>query len=302
MKPVVVQELSKRFRDLLAVDSVSFEVDEGEIFGLLGPNGAGKTTTIKILVTLLKPTSGKAFVAGNDVVKKPGAVRKSIGVVFQDTTLELEFTARENLDFHARLYGMGREERRRRIEEVLSLVELSENADQLVKNFSGGMKRRLEIARGLLHFPKVLFLDEPTLGLDARTRRRIWKYLEEFRGETTIMLTTHYIEEAERLCERVAIMRNGKIIAEDSPEALVRRLEGERVVVKAKNPEKLMAAIRELSIFERNGRLEIFVESAEHFIPKLFEIARNEGVSIEEVSVKRASLEDIYVKLTGGET
>jgi ABC-2 type transport system ATP-binding protein len=164
MKPVVVQGLSKRFHELLAVDSVSFEVDEGEIFGLLGPNGAGKTTTIKILVTLLKPTSGEAFVAGNDVVKKPGAVRESIGVVFQDTTLELDFTARENLDFHARLYGMGREERRRRIEEVLSLVELSENADQLVKNFSGGMKRRLEIARGLLHFPKVLFLDEPTLG------------------------------------------------------------------------------------------------------------------------------------------
>jgi len=208
MKPIVVRGLVKKFGELRAVDGVSFEVEDGEIFGLLGPNGAGKTTTIKILVTLLKPTSGEVFVAGNDVIKKPSLVRKSIGVVFQDTTLELDFTARENLDFHARLYGMTKEERKRRIEEVLSLVELSENADQLVKNFSGGMKRRLEIARGLLHFPKVLFLDEPTLGLDARTRRRIWKYLKEFKGETTIMLTTHYIEEAEKLCDRVAQGRN----------------------------------------------------------------------------------------------
>ncbi|MDK2795895.1 MAG: type transport system ATP-binding protein [Archaeoglobaceae archaeon] len=301
MKPIVVRELIKEFGELRAVDSVSFEVEEGEIFGLLGPNGAGKTTTIKILVTLLKPTSGEAFVAGNNVLKNPGAVRKNIGVVFQDTTLELDFTARENLDFHARLYGMSKEERKRRIEDVLSLVELSENADQLVKNFSGGMKRRLEIARGLLHVPKVLFLDEPTLGLDARTRRRIWKYLEEFRGDTTIMLTTHYIEEAEKLCDRVAIMRKGRIVAVDRPEALVKRLEGERVMVIAESAEKLRSALKGFSIFERNGKLEIFVNSAEQFIPKLFEIARANGVNIEEVSIKRASLEDIYVKLTGGE-
>ncbi|TDA29968.1 MAG: ABC transporter ATP-binding protein [Archaeoglobi archaeon] len=301
MKPIVVRGLVKKFGELRAVDGVSFEVEDGEIFGLLGPNGAGKTTTIKILVTLLKPTSGEVFVAGNDVIKKPSLVRKSIGVVFQDTTLELDFTARENLDFHARLYGMTKEERKRRIEEVLSLVELSENADQLVKNFSGGMKRRLEIARGLLHFPKVLFLDEPTLGLDARTRRRIWKYLKEFKGETTIMLTTHYIEEAEKLCDRVAIMQRGRIIAMDSPERLVRQLEGERVTIRAENVLKLKSALKDYSVLENNGRLEIFVKNAEYFLPKLFEIARAEGVAIEEVGVRKASLEDIYVKLTGGE-
>jgi ABC-2 type transport system ATP-binding protein len=301
MKPIVVRELVKKFGELRAADGVSFEVEDGEIFGLLGPNGAGKTTTIKILVTLLKPTSGEVFVAGNDVIKKPSLVRKSIGVVFQDTTLELDFTARENLDFHARLYGMTKEERKRRIEEVLSLVELSENADQLVKNFSGGMKRRLEIARGLLHFPKVLFLDEPTLGLDARTRRRIWKYLKEFKGETTIMLTTHYIEEAEKLCDRVAIMQRGRIIAMDSPERLVRQLEGERVTIRAENVLKLKSALKDYSVLENNGRLEIFVKNAEYFLPKLFEIARAEGVAIEEVGVRKASLEDIYVKLTGGE-
>jgi ABC-2 type transport system ATP-binding protein len=298
MKPIVVRGLVKKFGELRAVDGVSFEVEDGEIFGLLGPNGAGKTTTIKILVTLLKPTSGEVFVAGNDVIKKPSLVRKSIGVVFQDTTLELDFTARENLDFHARLYGMTKEERKRRIEEVLSLVELSENADQLVKNFSGGMKRRLEIARGLLHFPKVLFLDEPTLGLDARTRRGIWKYLKEFKGETTIMLTTHYIEEAEKLCDRVAIMQRGRIIAMDSPERLVGQLEGERVTIKAENALKLKSVLKDYSVLENNGRLEIFVKNAEYFLPKLFEIARAEGVAIEEVGVRKASLEDIYVKLT----
>jgi len=301
MKPIVVRELLKNFGELRAVDRVSFEVEEGEIFGLLGPNGAGKTTTIKILVTLLKPTSGEAFVAGNDVLRKPSAVRKSIGVVFQDTTLELDFTAKENLEFHARLYGMSKGERERRIEEVLSLVELSEHADKLVRNFSGGMKRRLEIARGLMHFPKVLFLDEPTLGLDARTRRRIWKYLQDFKGDTTIMLTTHYIEEAEKLCDRVAIMSKGKIVAIDSPPALVRQLEGERVMVRAENAERLKKALKDYSVFEQNGRLEVFVKNAEHFIPKLFELARAEGVSIDEVSVRKASLEDIYIKLTGGE-
>lgn len=300
MKPILVQNLYKRFGQFFAVNDVSFEVESGEIFGLLGPNGAGKTTTIKILVTLLKPTKGKAFVAGYDVTKNPGMVRKNIGVVFQDTTLELDFTARENLEFHARLYGMSDEERRRRVDEVLSLLELSDDADKLVKNFSGGMKRRLEIARGLLHFPKVLFLDEPTLGLDARTRRKIWKYLKEFKGETTIMLTTHYIEEAERMCERVAIMHKGKIIAIDKPAFLVKEFEEEIVVVKADNIDKLKNKLQ-VNFIERNGKIEAFVDDAEKFIAKLFEIARNEKISIEEISLKKSSLEDVYVRLTGGE-
>ncbi|MDI9646600.1 MAG: ATP-binding cassette domain-containing protein [Archaeoglobales archaeon] len=300
MKPILVQNLYKKFDQFFAVNDVSFEVESGEIFGLLGPNGAGKTTTIKILVTLLRPTKGKAFVAGYDVTKNPGMVRKNIGVVFQDTTLELDFTARENLEFHARLYGMSDEERKRRVDEVLSLVELSDDADKLVKNFSGGMKRRLEIARGLLHFPKVLFLDEPTLGLDARTRRKIWKYLKEFKGETTIMLTTHYIEEAERMCERVAIMHKGKIVAMDKPASLVKEFEGEVVVVKADNIDKLKNKLQ-VNFIERNGKIEAFVDNAEKFIAKLFEIARNEKISIEEISLKKSSLEDVYVRLTGGE-
>ncbi|MET1123779.1 MAG: ATP-binding cassette domain-containing protein [Archaeoglobaceae archaeon] len=298
MKPISVSGLVKEFNGFRAVDGVSFEVEEGEIFGLLGPNGAGKTTTIKILVTLLKPTSGKVFVAGYDVTKNPDGVRRNIGVVFQETTLELEFTARENLDFHARLYGMSRAERRKRIEEMLRLVELEEFADVYVKNFSGGMKRRLEIARGLMHSPRVLILDEPTLGLDARTRRRIWKYIEEFRGDSTVLLTTHYIEEADRLCDRIAVMKRGKIIAVGEPEELKRAVGGDRVVVKCDDAEKLAAI---LGGIVENNRAEFVVESAEKFVPKLFEAARAAGVEISEVSIRRPSLEDIYVELTGEE-
>ncbi|MEM0315618.1 MAG: ATP-binding cassette domain-containing protein, partial [Archaeoglobaceae archaeon] len=218
---VVVEKLVKDFGNFRAVDEISFEVEEGEIFGLLGPNGAGKTTVVMILATLLKPSSGKAFVAGHDVVKEASMVRKKIGIVFQETTLDLELTVRENLDFHGRLYGLKRDERNRRIKEVLELVELTEKANVAVKKLSGGMKRRLEIARGLLHFPRVLFLDEPTLGLDAISRRKIWEYILRVKGDTTIFLTTHYIEEAEKLCNRVAIMNRGKIVAIDEPEKLI---------------------------------------------------------------------------------
>ncbi len=300
MKPIVVENLVKVFGATRAVDSISFEVEECEIFGLLGPNGAGKTTTIKILVTLLRPTAGKAYVAGYDVLKQPGKVRKNIGVVFQETTLDLELTARENLDLHARLYGMSRIERERKIEDVLNLVGLADYADALVKTFSGGMKRKLEIARGLMHSPTVLFLDEPTLGLDAATRRTVWNHISELRGDTTIVLTTHYIEEAEKLCDRVAIMHRGKIIAFDRPSRLKDLVEGERIIVRGENLAKLIDIAEK--VVERNGRLEIYVSDAEHFLPKLFEIARARGVEIEEVSVRKPSLEDVFIKLTGGET
>ncbi len=300
MRPIVVENLVKVFGTTRAVDSISFEVDECEIFGLLGPNGAGKTTTIKILVTLLRPTAGKAYVAGYDVLKQPGKVRRNIGVVFQETTLDLELTARENLDLHARLYGMSRIERERRIEDVLNLVGLADHADALVKTFSGGMKRKLEIARGLMHSPTVLFLDEPTLGLDAATRRTVWNHISELRGDTTIVLTTHYIEEAEKLCDRVAIMHRGKIIALDRPSRLKDLVEGERIIVRGENLAKLIDIAEK--VVERNGRLEIHVSDAEHFLPKLFEIARARGVEIEEVSVRKPSLEDVFIRLTGGET
>ncbi len=206
-------------------------MEEGEIFGFLGPNGAGKTTTLNMLATLLRPTSGTATINGYDILANPDAVRRSIGFVFQDPTLDTELTGRENLDFHGRLYGLSKEERQARIKEILEVVQLTERADALVKTYSGGMKRRLEIARGLLHYPKVLFLDEPTLGLDPQTRRAIWNYIQKLNQEqrVTIILTTHYTEEADYLCNRIQIIDFGKIVALDTPENLKATLQGDVV-------------------------------------------------------------------------
>ncbi len=214
-----VESLTKTFGEMRAVDGVSFSVPSGEIYGLLGPNGAGKTTIINMLSTLLKPTSGRAEVAGYDVGRHRDSVRRSIGIVFQEPALDGKLTGRENLEFHAMMYGLDRETRRRKIDEVLSLVDLSDKAKVLVENYSGGMKRRLEIARGLIHRPRVLFLDEPTLGLDTQTRRRIWDYIRMLNRDTgvTIILTTHYMEEADALCRRVAIMDRGRFVALDTP-------------------------------------------------------------------------------------
>ena len=221
-----VSHLVKRFGPLLAVDDLSFEVETGELFGFLGPNGAGKTTTINILCTLLMPTSGEASVAGFDVLQKPYQVRQSIGIIFQDPSLDERLTALENLHFHAMLYRIPRLERGHRIQKFLEMMELWDRRQDLVKTFSGGMKRRLEIARGLLHQPKVLFLDEPTIGLDPQTRTHIWRYLFELRQQekVTIFLTTHSMEEADR-CNRVAILDRGKMVVLDTPEALKRLTE-----------------------------------------------------------------------------
>ena len=204
-----MKELTKVFNgDLTAVDNISFTVEEGEIFGFLGPNGAGKTTTLNMLATLLRPTSGTATVNGYDIHENPDAVRRSIGFVFQDPTLDIELTGRENLDFHGRLYGLSKQERKDRITEILEVVQLTDRADAFVKTYSGGMKRRLEIARGLLHYPRVLFLDEPTLGLDPQTRRAIWNYIQKLNQEqkVTIILTTHYTDEADHLCNKIQII------------------------------------------------------------------------------------------------
>jgi len=221
---IEVKELTKIFDgNVKAVDGISFNVKEGEILGFLGPNGAGKTTTLNMLSTLLRPTSGTATVNGHDILTEPDAVRRSIGYVFQDTTLDIELTGRENLDFHGRLYGLERNTRQQRIKEVLELVQLTDRADNFVKTYSGGMKRRLEIARGLLHYPKVLFLDEPTLGLDPQTRRSIWEHIQRLNQEknVTIILTTHYIEEAESLSDRVGIIDYGELIALGTPDELM---------------------------------------------------------------------------------
>ena len=236
---IEVKALTKIFdKTVRAVDGISFNVNEGEILGFLGPNGAGKTTTLNMLSTLLRPTSGTATVNGHDILTEPDAVRRSIGYVFQDTTLDIELTGRENLDFHGRLYGLDRNTRQQRIRELLELVQLTDRADDLVKTYSGGMKRRLEIARGLLHHPKVLFLDEPTLGLDPQTRRSIWEHILNLNREknVTIILTTHYTEEADYLCKRILIIDFGKIVALDTPDSLKARLEGDVVSLLFKNP------------------------------------------------------------------
>ena len=236
---IEVKELTKIFDgDVKAVDGISFNVKEGEILGFLGPNGAGKTTTLNMLSTLLRPTSGTATVNGHDILTEPDAVRRSIGYVFQDTTLDIELTGRENLDFHGRLYGLERNTRQQRIKEVLELVQLTDRADNFAKTYSGGMKRRLEIARGLLHYPKVLFLDEPTLGLDLQTRRSIWEHILHLNQEknVTIILTTHYTEEADHLCKRILIIDFGKIVVLDTPDNLKARLEGDVVTLLFKDP------------------------------------------------------------------
>ncbi len=220
---ILVKNLTKKFNGFTAVDNISFNVKKGEIFAFLGPNGAGKTTTIKILITLLKLTSGQITLNGYDVLKQPDKVRHSFGVIFQDQSLDEELTALENMEFHGILYDVPKKIRRERIEELLKIVELWDRRKEYVKNFSGGMKRRLEIARGLLHHPKVLFLDEPTLGLDPQTRNHIWSYILGLneRKNITIFFTTHYIEEARKIAKKIAIIDNGKIIIQGSPQDLI---------------------------------------------------------------------------------
>ncbi len=222
MYAIKTHELTKKFKGLTAVDKLNIEIEKGELFGMLGPNGAGKTTTLKMLATLIRPTSGTAEVWGYNIQTQKDEVRSNIGMVFQDPSLDIRLTGEENLDFHARMYGLPKQKRKERINEVLDLVELTEHAKSLVINYSGGMKRRLEIARGLMHFPHVLFLDEPTLGLDVQTRRRIWDYIRRMarEEEVTIILTTHYLEEADYLCSRIAIMDFGKIVALDNSKNL----------------------------------------------------------------------------------
>ncbi len=224
---IKVKNLTKKFGDFVAIDDVSFYVNKGEIFAFLGPNGAGKTTTIKILTTLLKPTSGQVLINNSDPVKEQDDVRRSFGIVFQDQSLDDELTAWENMEFHGVLYSVQKNIRRKRIEELLKFVELWDRKDDFVKNFSGGMKRRLEIARGLIHHPKILFLDEPTLGLDPQTRNHIWNYIKNLNKEErmTVFFTTHYMEEADRVAQKIAIIDHGKIISQETPNELKRRTE-----------------------------------------------------------------------------
>jgi ABC-2 type transport system ATP-binding protein len=303
---ISVGGLTKRFGAFTAVDKVSFKVREGEIFGLLGPNGAGKTTTIKMLITLLAPSSGNVSVAGADVKKDKRAVRESIGVVFQDPSLDDNLTGRENLEFHAILYRVGKARREKRVKEMLKLVELEDKADILVKNYSGGMKRRLEIGRGLLHEPKVMFLDEPTIGLDTQTRRHIWNYIEKLNREhgTTIILTTHYIEEADFLCDRVAFVDHGKIVALDTPKTLKERMGGDVITLQVKGEikdaaKKFKRIAWAKSVSIREGAIRFTADKGDERIPEIVNFAQKHGIAVSSVDLRKPSLEDVFIKYTG---
>jgi len=302
---IETDNLVRKFGELRAVDSVSLKVSEGEIFGLLGPNGAGKTTFISMLVTMRKPTSGSASVNGSDVVREPGKVRQGIGIVFQDPSLDEELTAYENLELHAAMYGVEGSEREKRIGEVMRIVGLEDKLRDIVKTFSGGMRRRLEIARGLLHYPKVLFLDEPTLGLDPQTRNALWGYIRKLKEEhgITIVMTTHYMEEADSLCDRVAIIDHGKIIALGAPEALKSSLGGDTITVMTNEPDRLKKLVEKKGMVEcaqpHDGKLTFCVASGEKQIPAVVNLARDSGISITSVSLHRPTLDDVFLHYTG---
>ena len=302
---IEIEKLSKKFGDLTAVSNIDLNIEKGEIFGLLGPNGAGKTTIIKMLATLLKPTSGFAEVWHHNILKEQDAVRRSIGIVFQDPSIDTELTGRENLDFHARMYGLNKEVREKRIAEVLDLVELNDRANVFVKFYSGGMQRRLEIARGLMHYPMVLFLDEPTLGLDAQTRHRIWEYIKRLNKaqKVTVVLTTHYMEEADYLCDRVAIIDHGKIIALDKPNNLKNAIGEDIISVQVSDGGKFSDILTKIEFIKRirlhDDFLFLSVENGEKMIPRILRLAHEEGVFVHSVSLRKPTLEDVFLTFTG---
>lgn len=301
--PIIeVQDLRRHFGDLQAVSGVSFEVSRGEVFGFLGPNGAGKTTTISMLSTLLKPTGGTATIAGFDVVQAQREVRRRIGLVFQQATVDEALTAEQNLRFHAYAYGVPREDRDRQINRMLTLVGLWERRKDDVREFSGGMRRRLEIARGLIHQPQVLFLDEPTLGLDPQTRRRIWEYLDDLRSESdlTVFLTTHYMDEAEN-CDRIAIIDHGRIVALDTPDGLKKGVGGDVITMTTRDGEVAVNTIRDeynLEAVVDGSKVSFQVDSGETFLPDFIRQFDHPLISI---GLRRPTLDDVFLNLTGRE-
>ncbi len=297
---ITVSGLTKRYGEVEAVRGIDFEVARGETFGFLGPNGAGKTTTIKILCTLANATSGTARVAGHDAATERDSVRRNIGLVFQDTTLDTYLTAAQNLRFHAELYGVPKAAVEPRMRQVMDMVGLWDRKDSLVSTYSGGMQRRLEIARGLLHAPHVLFLDEPTVGLDPQTRSSIWTYINDLkrREDITIFLTTHYMDEAEN-CDRIAIIDHGQIVAIDTPEALKASVGKDRVQIHTADDSAAIAALAGTFGIEagmHEGAVTFSVASGEQFVPRLF---AEFSVPIRSVSVSRPSLDDVFMSYTG---
>jgi ABC-2 type transport system ATP-binding protein len=308
---VETKSLSKTYgTGIKAVDDVSITVNNGEIFGFLGPNGAGKSTTIMILTTLLKPTSGTAHVAGFDVVTQAKKVREKIGYVQQESTVDEYLTGRENLELQARLNHIQKDLVKKQVDELLDLVELSDRQHDSVITYSGGMRKRLDIAGGLLHKPKVLFLDEPTLGLDIQTRYKIWEYIKKIHKEfgMSIFLTTHYMEEADRLCDNISIIDYGKIKVTGSPKSLKGTLGNEVVVFEINSDMKLENMLSELKKnplvkeIKTNGEeVTVFSSSGDQLMPKIFEISANLGIKIETISLTRSTLDDVFLSYTGRE-
>lgn len=299
--------LVKRFgEDVLAVDGIDLAIESNTIYALLGPNGAGKTTTINMLTTLLEPSEGSAKVAGFDVVKQANDVRNSIGVTFQETTLDDELTGRQALDYHARLYGMSKDQRQAKISELLALVELEEAAKRTISTYSGGMKRRLELIRGLMTDPKVLFLDEPTLGLDPQSRARIGDYIVELKEKRgmSVLLTTHYMDEAEKLSDKVAIIDHGKLLTEGTPGELVDQMGADVITITGQgNHDDFTTKVNDLSCCETittgNGVIQIGVDSGSRRLVEIITLANETGYSVEDISVAKPSLGDVFLKYTG---
>ncbi|ELY92322.1 ABC transporter ATP-binding protein [Natrialba hulunbeirensis JCM 10989] len=308
MSAITVEQLTKEFGDVTAVDELSFTVESGELFGLLGPNGAGKSTLIKMLVTLLRPTAGTATVNGHDIHDERSAVRDSLGIVFQEPALDDELTGAENLALHGRLYGQRTDERNQRIDEVLDLIDLQDERDELVEHYSGGMKRRLEIGRGLMHEPSVLFLDEPTVGLDARARRDTWEYIQKMNAQSgiSIVLTTHYIEEAEQLCDRVAIVDDGEIVALDSPAELKSSLGGDVVTLALESDDSIPRFCDHLETASwvtdyttAAGTVHVTLTRGESRIVDLVHLADDADVRITSIDLHKPNLESVFLSVTG---
>jgi len=301
-KPVIETiGLTKKFGELVAVDHVDLSIPEGEVFGLLGPNGAGKTTTLSMLATLLKPTEGTARVDGHDILRESAAVRKCIGIVFQEPSSDDILTGRENLYLHALMYGVESNVREQRFHEVLQLVDLEDRANGQVKTYSGGMRRRLELARGLLHKPKILFLDEPTLGLDPQTREHIWQYIRKLvdSEHVTVILTTHYMDEAEHLCDRVAIIDDGKIVALDTPHRLKQIIGGDIIRLRTKNPK--LSPIKELEyvlkVEQTDDSVMLTVKNSGQHLQEILSLVGN----VESVELRTPTLNDVFLHYTGHE-
>jgi ABC-2 type transport system ATP-binding protein len=308
MKAIIADNLTKMFGHLVAVDHISFEVEEGEIFGFLGANGAGKTSTIMMLATALNPSSGAATVCGYDITKDRDRVRECIGIVFEELSLDIYLTGRENLDFHARIYHLPKKLRDEKISQALDLVKLKDKQDVLVKYYSGGMQRRLEIARGMLNRPRVLFLDEPTLGLDVQTRRLLWDYAKGLNREsgTTILLNTHYVEEADHLCDRIAILEQGKIVVIDTPKVL-KDSAGDSVLSIKLSQEALASGLATLlkemdwvkKIDQHGAQLELSMRNEGMKMPDIVRLARNHGFAVSSISEHKPSLEDVFLHYAG---